>query len=139
MHPCGRGEAGSSIVGRRPRVGAAAGLVKAPSGSLAVGVSYSVASAAPEGGYLLLATLLAAGVCTSRGGRKLVCWLLACPEQVMISGPDDTPYSGGLFLFDIYFPSGYPASPPKVRLMTTGGGQHRFNPNLYAGERESSC
>lgn len=54
--------------------------------------------------------------------------------QVMISGPDDTPYSGGLFAFDIFFPPNYPSSPPKVRLMTTGGGQHRFNPNLYAGE-----
>lgn len=55
--------------------------------------------------------------------------------QVMISGPDDTPYSGGLFAFDIFFPHNYPQSPPKVKLMTTGGGTHRFNPNLYAGER----
>lgn len=52
----------------------------------------------------------------------------------MISGPDDTPYSGGLFAFDIFFPHNYPQSPPKVKLMTTGGGTHRFNPNLYAGE-----
>ncbi|CAM9540611.1 unnamed protein product, partial [Laminaria digitata] len=52
--------------------------------------------------------------------------------QVMISGPDDTPYSGGLFAFDIFFPRNYPQSPPKVKLMTTGGGVHRFNPNLYA-------
>eukprot|EP00903_Cladosiphon_okamuranus_P005775 g5723.t1 len=52
--------------------------------------------------------------------------------QVMISGPDDTPYSGGLFAFDIFFPHNYPQSPPKVKLMTTGGGTHRFNPNLYA-------
>ncbi|CAN0157010.1 unnamed protein product [Ectocarpus sp. 12 AP-2014] len=52
--------------------------------------------------------------------------------QVMISGPDDTPYSGGLFAFDIFFPHNYPQTPPKVKLMTTGGGTHRFNPNLYA-------
>ncbi len=51
--------------------------------------------------------------------------------QVMISGPDDTPYSGGLFLFDIYFPNDYPNCPPKVNLQTTGGGKVRFNPNLY--------
>ncbi|CAN0076251.1 unnamed protein product, partial [Discosporangium mesarthrocarpum] len=54
--------------------------------------------------------------------------------QVMISGPDDTPYSAGLFLFDIFFPQDYPNSPPKVKLMTTGGGTVRFNPNLYAGK-----
>lgn len=52
----------------------------------------------------------------------------------MISGPDDTPYSAGLFAFDIFFPNNYPQTPPKVKLMTTGGGTHRFNPNLYAGE-----
>lgn len=55
-------------------------------------------------------------------------------SQVIISGPDDTPYSGGLFAFDIFFPYNYPQSPPKVKLVTTGGGNHRFNPNLYAGE-----
>ncbi len=51
--------------------------------------------------------------------------------QVMISGPDDTPYSGGLYLFDVYFPIEYPNVPPKVNLQTTGGGKVRFNPNLY--------
>ena len=28
-------------------------------------------------------------------------------------------------------PSDYPATPPKVQLITTGGGRVRFNPNLY--------
>jgi ubiquitin-protein ligase len=51
--------------------------------------------------------------------------------QVMISGPEKTPYSGGLYLFDIYFPIEYPNVPPKVNLQTTGGGKVRFNPNLY--------
>jgi len=51
--------------------------------------------------------------------------------QALITGPSDTPYSGGCFLFDIYFPPQYPQVPPKVNLMTTGQGRVRFNPNLY--------
>eukprot|EP00210_Caulerpa_lentillifera_P002804 g2678.t1 len=49
----------------------------------------------------------------------------------LIVGPEDTPYSGGCFIFDIYFPPTYPHTPPNVVLRTTGGGQVRFNPNLY--------
>jgi baculoviral IAP repeat-containing protein 6 len=51
--------------------------------------------------------------------------------QVMISGPEGTPYSNGLFLFDAHFPESYPNEPPKVNLQTTGRGSVRFNPNLY--------
>ena len=51
--------------------------------------------------------------------------------QVLISGPEDTPYSLGLFIFDILFPTDYPQVPPKVNLQTTGYGMVRFNPNLY--------
>ena len=51
--------------------------------------------------------------------------------QVLISGPEDTPYSLGLFIFDVLFPSEYPQGPPKVNLQTTGYGSVRFNPNLY--------
>lgn len=51
--------------------------------------------------------------------------------QFMISGPKDTPYQDGLFLFDCYFPTNYPKDPPQVLLQTTGGGKVRFNPNLY--------
>ncbi len=32
----------------------------------------------------------------------------------MISGPEGTPYSNGLFLFDVIFPADYPRVPPKV-------------------------
>jgi baculoviral IAP repeat-containing protein 6 len=51
--------------------------------------------------------------------------------RAVITGPDDTPYAGGIFVFDVWFPCNYPASPPKVLLCTTGGGSVRFNPNLY--------
>lgn len=51
--------------------------------------------------------------------------------RAVIVGPEDTPYSGGIFVFDIFFPNTFPAGPPKVNLMTTGGGSVRFNPNLY--------
>lgn len=49
-----------------------------------------------------------------------------------ISRPEGTPYASGCFLFDIFLPSNYPKSPPKVTLRTTGRGTVRFNPNLYA-------
>lgn len=52
--------------------------------------------------------------------------------HVLITGPEGTPYEKGFFYFVVGFPSNYPFSPPKVRLMTTGGGTVRFNPNLYA-------
>lgn len=58
--------------------------------------------------------------------NKLTLW------RALIFGPDDTPYSGGCFLFDIYFPPMYPNASPKVLIRTTGGGKVRFNPNLYA-------
>jgi len=51
--------------------------------------------------------------------------------KAVITGPEDTPYTGGVFEFDIYFPNKYPAVPPKVSFRTTGGGTVRFNPNLY--------
>jgi hypothetical protein len=50
----------------------------------------------------------------------------------LIVGPFETPYEGGFFYFIINCPDDYPHMPPKVKLMTTGGGTVRFNPNLYA-------
>uniref|UniRef100_A0A7S3PQ30 UBC core domain-containing protein n=1 Tax=Aplanochytrium stocchinoi TaxID=215587 RepID=A0A7S3PQ30_9STRA len=52
--------------------------------------------------------------------------------KAMIVPSTSTPYGGGCFHFDIELPSTYPQTPPKVLFLTTGGGTHRFNPNLYA-------
>jgi len=46
--------------------------------------------------------------------------------------PGPSPYSGGVFIFDIYIPDTYPHVPPKVQIVNTGGGKFRFGPNLYA-------
>lgn len=52
--------------------------------------------------------------------------------RVLITGPTDTPYSRGCFVFDINYPPSFPNNPPLVIMVTTGGGTIRFNPNLYA-------
>ncbi|MCO5584394.1 hypothetical protein L7F22_038320 [Adiantum nelumboides] len=49
----------------------------------------------------------------------------------LIIGPKDTPYENGVFLFDILLEVTYLDKPPKVQFLTSGGGQVRFNPNLY--------
>jgi ubiquitin-protein ligase len=51
--------------------------------------------------------------------------------RACICGPQETPYDSGVFVFDIYLPAEYPQTPPKFKLLTTGGGRVRFNPNLY--------
>lgn len=43
-------------------------------------------------------------------------------SRFVISGPMDTPYEGGLFVFDVFLPSNYPADPPLVQMITTGQG-----------------
>ncbi|GFR44877.1 hypothetical protein Agub_g6220, partial [Astrephomene gubernaculifera] len=52
--------------------------------------------------------------------------------RAVITGPQGTPYEGGLFVFDIFCPAGYPSDPPVMMVYNTGGGKARYNPNLYA-------
>jgi ubiquitin-protein ligase len=42
--------------------------------------------------------------------------------KAIIFGAEGTPYAHGAFQYDIFFPDSYPNDPPKVNLMTTGGG-----------------
>jgi baculoviral IAP repeat-containing protein 6 len=49
--------------------------------------------------------------------------------RALITGPPDTPYDNGCFIFDICMPQNYPAEPPGVHFRNTGN--KRFNPNLY--------
>jgi ubiquitin-protein ligase len=51
-------------------------------------------------------------------------------QYALIMGPENTPYFGGFYFFNIKFPNDYPKHPPKIMLMTTNG-KVRFNPNLY--------
>lgn len=46
-----------------------------------------------------------------------------------LTGPVDTPYFGGIFVFDIYFPKEFPHVPPQVQFINTG--TERFHVNLY--------
>ena len=57
---------------------------------------------------------------------------IALRMHALVSGPADTPYEGGMFYFILQLPPDYPERPPACKLMTTGGGCVRFNPNLYA-------
>ncbi|KAK8788226.1 hypothetical protein V5799_021998 [Amblyomma americanum] len=52
--------------------------------------------------------------------------------HALVVGPSGTPYEGGFFHFLLKCPPDYPMSPPRVRLMTTDGGQVTFNPHLYS-------
>jgi ubiquitin-protein ligase len=48
----------------------------------------------------------------------------------IICGPEDSPYYGGSFCFEVRFPDDYPFSPPVFNYLTNDG-RTRFNPNLY--------
>jgi ubiquitin-protein ligase len=50
--------------------------------------------------------------------------------RTLMTGPKDTPYDSGCFIFDTYIIPEFPNTSPKVWYLNTGG--VRFNPNLYA-------
>lgn len=38
--------------------------------------------------------------------------------DVVLSGPAETPYEGGVFQLELFLPADYPMAPPKVRFLT---------------------
>jgi ubiquitin-conjugating enzyme E2 N len=38
--------------------------------------------------------------------------------DILLSGPDGTPFDGGVFKLEMFLPEGYPMDPPKVRFIT---------------------
>ena len=65
------------------------------------------------------------------------CTDMCSPIQFLITGPSETPYANGCFVFDVFFPPDYPNNPMMVNLETTGYKTVRFNPNLYADGKVS--
>ncbi|ARF09703.1 ubiquitin-conjugating enzyme E2 [Indivirus ILV1] len=49
--------------------------------------------------------------------------------KILITGPSDTPYDSGCFIFDLFTGSNYPENTPKM--LFKNNGNVRFNPNLY--------
>ena len=49
--------------------------------------------------------------------------------RFIITGPTNTPYDQGLYIFDMTLSKEFPNKPPQVHFSNNGG--QRFNPNLY--------
>ena len=52
--------------------------------------------------------------------------------RLFMHGPSDTPYAGCVLVFSVTVPDRFPFVPPVFKLLSTGGGKVRLNPNLYA-------
>ncbi|CAG0917918.1 unnamed protein product [Notodromas monacha] len=50
--------------------------------------------------------------------------------EALITGPEDTPFEGGVFPAKLQFPSDYPLSPPKMQFTC-----EMFHPNIYPDGR----
>lgn len=50
--------------------------------------------------------------------------------EAVITGPEDTPWEGGLFRLTLHFSESYPLHPPEVRFVTPV-----FHPNVYVDGR----
>lgn len=62
----------------------------------------------------------------------LVTPVLAC-SRALITGPEDTPYANGCFLFDIHLSPEYPNRPPNVHTA------HNNSPYTFASSDRSVC
>ena len=73
--------------------------------------------------------------CTLNGlyGNINVAWCVNDPSRwkLLITPSSSTPYSYGVFIFDMLIPADYPRVSPQMKFLTTGNGKVRFNPNLY--------
>lgn len=38
--------------------------------------------------------------------------------DVLVTGPDSSPFEGGIFKLELFLPEEYPMAPPKVRFLT---------------------
>lgn len=69
---------------------------------------------------------------TQRLKQEPVPGIEACPDEsnaryfhVIVMGPKDSPYEGGVFKLELFLPEEYPMSAPKVRFMT-----RIYHPNI---------